>query len=110
MRAGKLKDKVTFKRYMSVSDGQGGVIEKMAVLFETYCELQMMKGKEQISGGRMNASAAGVLHLRYCNEATSLTEKDIALIDEQTYNIRSIIDPDRRKQRLELVVERGVPA
>ncbi|KZK80066.1 Phage head-tail joining protein [Pseudovibrio sp. Ad46] len=108
MRAGKLRDTVIFRRNTPVPDGRGGAEDKWGDLFETCCELQMSKGRERVAAGMISALASGVLHVRYCSQAASLSEKDIAVIDSEIYNIRSIIDPDRRKRRLELVVERGV--
>ncbi len=108
MRAGKLKDIVVFQRCTRVPNDMGGGTDRWDDLFEDRCELQMSRGREQVAAGAISASAAGVLHIRYCSDAEGLTEKDIAVIDGEPYNIRSIIDPDRRKRRLELVVERGV--
>ncbi|KZK76486.1 Phage head-tail joining protein [Pseudovibrio sp. W64] len=108
MRAGRLKDRVTFRRKASVSNGSGGLITSWNLLFKTVGELQMSKGKEVIAGGRIEASAMGVLSIRYTAVSADLSEADIAVIDGKTFNIRSIHDPERRKRRLELLLERGV--
>lgn len=68
----------------------------------------MFKGKEVVSAGRIAASATGILSLRYSRAAAGLNEADMAVIEGETFNIRSIHDPERRKRRLEFLLERGV--
>ena len=109
MRAGKLRDTVVFRRNNPVPDGAGGQEDKWDYLFEAYCELQMSRGRERVAAGTISSSVSGILHIRYSSEAEGLSESDIAVIDGVVYNLRSpAIDPDRRRRRLELVVERGV--
>ncbi|KZK96335.1 Phage head-tail joining protein [Pseudovibrio sp. Ad5] len=109
MRAGKLRDLVVFKRTVSVSDGAGGSQIAWKEFYRSFGELRMSKGKEVVDAGRIGASAAGTLVIRYSSSAAAVTASDIVEIGGVTYNIRSpALDPDRRRERLELVVERGV--
>ncbi len=108
MRAGNLRDRVTFERRVCVPDGAGGDICTWEPVFKTVGELQMSKGKEVVRAGQIEASATGILSIRYSHAAADLRESDMAVIDGEIYNIRSIHDPERRKRRLELLLERGV--
>jgi head-tail adaptor len=61
-----------------------------------------------IEAGRIASQLSGVLRVRWSEGAANILPGDRVLIDDEPYNIRSSADPDGRRIRLELVVEKGV--
>ncbi|WP_102867636.1 phage head closure protein [Pseudovibrio exalbescens] len=108
MRAGWLRNKVQVEREMQTPDGAGGVSVEWQVIAAIRGELRMSKGKEVVSSGQIEASAMGTVSLRYSTVTASITEADRVVVDGIPMNIRSVRDPEGRKRRIELIVERGV--
>ena len=61
-----------------------------------------------IEAGRIAEQVTGVLRVRFSDMAANILPGDRVLIDDEAYNIRSSADPDGRRIRLEMVIEKGV--
>lgn len=108
MRAGLMRDRITFKRFVSSDDGSGGLTESEIELFTVSGQYKPVRGKEVVEGDRLTDVARGTLIIRSSADTRSLVETDTAVINSVNYQIRSIQNPDRRSKVLEMVLERGV--
>lgn len=111
MRAGRLNQRVTFQQESTVPDGGGGQTVSwlnVAGLVSIAAEFRPERGRERLEAGRLEAANAGTLRIRSFALSRSITEKHRVLIDTVPYQVRSIVDPDGRREMLELLVERGV--
>lgn len=107
-RAGQFRDRVTFQQSVETPDGGGGVAlvwQTVAVVWGRYMP---QRGRERVAAGRMEASVEGVLHVRGSPETRAITAAHRVLIGGASYNIRSVANPDRRGQIIEMTVEEGV--
>lgn len=108
MRAGNLRDIVTFKSPNRTGDGLGGYTRTDQEKLITRGRFMPRRGREGEESDRTNATSTGILQIRYNALSSTLTEADTAVIDGVDYQIRSISQPDRRNRVLEMVLERGV--
>lgn len=112
MRAGALREKVTFERpdtstpdvYGNVGDGSFAVLSNTVVRGS----LRETRGRERVEGGALRAPMTAVLTVRSSTLTRAFTEADRAVINGVNWNIRSITNPDMRNRWLEMVVERKV--
>lgn len=107
MRAGRLRDRVTFQEPVRVSNGAGGNTKTWSDVVTVWGAYSPERGREQLAGGAIQATGRGVLQIRYSSTVAVITEEHRALINGETYNILSVTNPDRRNRALELVLERG---
>ena len=89
-------------------DGQGGSETEWVPLVTVWARLRLDRGNEQVDAGRLEASESGVLTVRSSGTSREVTPEDRVIVKDAAYEIRSIINPDRRNIWLEMVVERGV--
>lgn len=108
MRAGHLRDRVTFQRETRTADGAGGATIVWQNLVTVWGGFRPQRGREQLEAGRLESAVAGVLTVRSSPGTRDVTAADRVQIDDVPYQIRTITNPDRRGKTLELVVERGV--
>jgi SPP1 family predicted phage head-tail adaptor len=108
MRAGRLRDRVSFQAKQSTPDGAGGSTVGWVEQFTRWGQVIEDKGRERVEGGRLASPFSAVLSIRSSTQARQITTAWRCVIKGEAWNIRSIGNPDRRNQRLELVIERGV--
>ena len=109
MRAGRMRDRVTFQRLDNTTDQYAQVTAASYTnILTVWGELVTGKGREAMEAGRLQSEVRSVLHVRSSSEVRGVTESDRALIGGVAYNIRAISNPDRRNHRLEMILERGV--
>ena len=108
MQAGRLRKRVRFQRASPSPDIGGGFAVTWGDDLEVWADFRPQRGSEVLEAGRIAEQVSGVLQLRYSETAASILPGDRVLIDDEAYNIRSAIDPDGRRIRLEVVVEKGV--
>lgn len=108
MAAGHLRDRVTFQRATRTSDGRGGASILWQNLVTVWGGFRPERGREQLAAGRLESSVAGILTVRSSVETRAVAAADRVLIDDVAYQVRTIINPDRRDKYLELTIERGV--
>lgn len=107
-RAGQFRDRVTFQQSVDVPDGGGGVAITWQTVAVVWGHYMPQRGRERVAAGRMEAAVEGVLHVRGSPETSAITAAHRAVIDGAAYNIRSVTNPDRRGQIIEMTIEEGV--
>lgn len=109
MRAGRLRDRVTFQ-VLSVpsKDSTEGGRKVWSNLCTVWGELRLERGVERVEAGRLESSVAGVLIVRSSGATRAITAVHRAVIRGEAYQIRSNTNPDRRRIMQEMVVEAGV--
>lgn len=108
---GALRDRVTFYRETELPDGGGGTVHGWAViagLVDIRGRFMPERSYERIEAGRMQSAVLGTLKVRSFALMRTVTAADICLINDQTYAIRAITNPDRKNQYIEMTIERGV--
>lgn len=108
MRAGSLRDRVTFQRASRMSDGQGGGRRQWLPLFTVWGALREERGTERLEQGRIAAPFGATLRVRVSTDTAGITTADRAEIGGILYDIRAIAQPDRRNRAFEMTLERGV--
>jgi SPP1 family predicted phage head-tail adaptor len=108
MRAGRLRNRCQFQRQVEMTSPIGEAYLGWEVVLERWGDLLPQRGREQLAAGRLESSNLGTLQIRWSQAATDIDASHNVLIDGVEYQIRSIIDPDRRRRTLELVVETGI--
>ncbi len=108
MRAGELRERCTFEGPGLAADDIGGNVRTWVVEFALWGKFRPERGSEALQAGRLNESDAGVLTLRKSSDTDRITTDWRVTIDGVLYNVRSIIDPFRTGDRVELLIERGV--
>ncbi|WP_310622479.1 phage head closure protein [Flexibacterium corallicola] len=106
-RIGLMRDRVTFQRRETVEDGGGGVSVIWETISRVSAHYKPMRGSEKVEAGAISNRGLGILRVRALGAVLNLTVADRVLINTQIYNIRDIIQPDRRRRFLELTIERG---
>lgn len=109
MDIGSLRMRCRFETLQETPDGQGGFERAWVKLDEVWGRYAPERGREQVSQGRIQASAMALLTIRWARHiAYAVTESTRVIVDDVPHNIRSIANPDQRRKALEIVVERGV--
>jgi SPP1 family predicted phage head-tail adaptor len=108
MRAGNLRLNAQFQANVSIADGMGGVIDGWVTQFSQRARLKPVRGDEKVDAGDLVAQSQHKLIIRSSVQARTIKEGWRVIVDNVTYNIRSIINPDERNKALEITVERGV--
>lgn len=108
MRAGQMRDRVTFQEAQEVSDGGGGYDVTWSPVATVWGSFIPERGSERVQAGRIENPVSGVLRIRYSSDVSGIDETYRALIDGVVYNIRSVTQPDRRQRAIEMIIERGV--
>lgn len=109
MNAGALSDRVAFHRREETPDGYGNTVAGFAAdpFLRVYGRLQPERGQEAFAAGRMETGGRATLTIRYSAAAAAVTAADKAVINGVDFAVRGIIDPMRKRQFLELTLERG---
>lgn len=109
LSGGQLTQRVTFRRQaIRTADGGGGAAVTWAGLCTVWGRVRYEKGRERLEHDRVAAAMAGILTVRSSSETRAVTTADIVMIDDEPHAIRSIADPDGRREQIEMVVEKGV--
>lgn len=104
----RMRDRVKFKRLDTTPDEYGNVTDNTFTVFLTvWGKLAPQRGRERLRLGELQSQNTAVLEIRGCTAARGVTTADVAEIGGEDYQIRSIINPDRRNHKLEMTLERG---
>lgn len=108
MASGKYRTRVLIQTQTETPDGSGGSTTALDAGIERWADWMPERGRERLEAGRIAAPLAGVLRLRYSSQVASMPEqRTVVTIDSKPYNVRSI-EPNQRKQYIEMTLERGV--
>lgn len=104
LAAGRLRDQVTIRRAVKVSDGSGGresIWEDVDVIA---AEVISQNGREAIIAGALQGVSVAKITIRYRPDI--LTTDQLRVVgDERDWNIRTADDPDRRREQLVILAD-----
>lgn len=112
MQAGDLRNKIAFYRRIIIDDGYGnktgGYPDKPTFILSGNVRPRL--GGEAVLAGRLAGRNTVNITVRMSDAARSITSdwKATDLRSGTEYNIRSIIDPDGKRQWVELLCDEGV--
>ena len=110
MRAGNLRERVTFQRATTGDDGYGNVITGWADLVTVWADVRETLGRERVEAGRIEAAATATVRVRASAVTRGLTAADRLVARGWTWNIRSVVPIGNKRAALDILVERGVAA
>ena len=107
LKAGMLKEPISFERMTRTSDGFGGFFEGWAVIAgtPTRAHVKPMSGGERWQSERTEATSTHKIMVRY---HSGITEVDRAVIRGRAYNIRFINNLEFADKWLEISAQVGV--
>lgn len=109
MLIGSMRDRVAFHRLNATADIYGNPTSgyEESPFLTVWASLREGRGRESVESGRLEVATTAVVTVRSSVDTRAIGLDDQARIDGQKYQIRSIVNPDRRGRFLEMVVERG---
>jgi phage head-tail adaptor, putative, SPP1 family len=110
--AGDLRERVGFYSRVSLDDGYGNTQAGYDSIpeFILSANIKPRLGGEQVLAARLTGTNFDNITVRY-SSLSAQVDTDWVCKNERTgvvYNIRSIINPDQKKQFIELLCEKGV--
>jgi SPP1 family predicted phage head-tail adaptor len=108
MMAGRMRHFVTFQERSTVADGMGGETVTWSDVLTTWATLTPLSSSEQLETGKVEHNITHRLYIRYrpgIAPAQRVKYVDPTLGSTRIFQIRSIIDPEERHERLELMIE-----
>ncbi len=110
MNRNELRHRVSFEKREKADDGAGGTVDgAFVVQFTVAAAIVPKLGGEVVSAERLAGRQPVVIRIR-CSSTTEAITPAWRARDARTqeiYNIRSISNPDMRRQYLELMAESG---
>lgn len=108
MRAGSLRERVTFQRAINSEDGFGNVVSGWADLIERSANIRETPGKEAVAAGRIEAEKTATIRVRSCPATRGVTAADRIIARGQAWNIRSVVAVGDGRELIEFLCEAGV--
>ncbi|MEL7282112.1 MAG: phage head closure protein [Pseudomonadota bacterium] len=108
MLAGKLRDRVTFKRRTLTDDGYGNLVGTFADHLTVWADVRETPGKERVAAGVIENTRTATIRIRKSPEADGLLVTDQVQARGVIWNVRGIANADRKSEMLDLLVETGV--
>lgn len=109
MRAGQLRDRVTFRRQAAADDGYGNTVSgAFADHLTVWADVLERTGGEKLAGGAVMTTRMATIRVRRSPDTLGLTAADVVLARGETWNIRSIAAVWRDNDLLEFACEAGV--
>lgn len=108
--SGDLRHLVAFDRREDTNDGYGNVQTAFAPQFEVRASIQAKFGGETVTAARLQGQQPVTIVIRQSHRTREIREdwraRDVRT--GQVYAIRSIVDPDQKRQWLEILTQTGV--
>ena len=109
----RMRELVTFQRRAWGSDGAGNTVaafDTASPICTVSARLRPINGREEVLAQKLQGTLSFELLVRYCNATASVTDSCRAVNARtgDTYNIRTIQNPDERSAWLSMIVTRGV--
>jgi len=105
MRAGSLNKRATFQQFTSTPDRAGGSTKAWADFTTVWVQFSPERAREKIQQGRIAENQAGALRLRSSTKSRQIDATFRVIVDDVTYNVRSITNPDQRNDMIEMAIE-----
>lgn len=111
-QAGDLRWRIAFDRRESIDDGAGNFEGAFLEAFVVSAHVKARFGGEAITAARLEGQQTVTITIRQSAQSRQITPdwraRDVR--SEQVYAIRSVVDPDGKRQWLELLCQTGVAA
>lgn len=108
-RAGKFRERVTFRRQAAANDGYGNTVSgSYADLLTVWADVLERLGGERLASGAIEAPRSATIRVRGSSESRAVTEADIVVARGLVWNIRSIAQVGRDGAVLEMTCETAV--
>lgn len=98
-------ERVTVQSPTYVDDGFGGKTKTWATKTKIFCMIEDRNGSEGVNAGRIEDTGGATFTTPYRSD---LLTTDRLLVEGVEYNIRSIVDVDRKKRWLRIIGDFGV--
>lgn len=102
MQPGRLRHRVAVQGAVDVADGSGGYKRERPVLMTLWAEVIGLAGREATVAGALTGITPYRVTLRWRNDLTTTHQ---LVFEGERLNIRSINDPDGRRQWLTLICD-----
>ncbi|BBF93377.1 head-tail adaptor protein [Blastochloris tepida] len=110
LAAGSLRDRLRFERRQPADDGFGNVAGDWVARCTAFAARKALRGGEAVMGQRLAGRQPIVFTVRASSETREIAP-DWRAVDVRTgtvYAVRSVVDPDGRGERLDILCEGGV--
>lgn len=115
MRAGSLRDRISFQRLGDVVDIYGNVSQDWqdieaapGVPMKVWADVRETPGKERVDAGRVESAKTATIRIRSSIATRALTEADRVMARGDFWNIRGIAPVGNSRSMLDLLCESGV--
>lgn len=102
LAAGRLNRRIAIRRKTMLSDGHGGQNSSWDTVATVWAETKSQNGREAVIAGALQGISAWRIVIRY---RAAVTTADQVRIDGRDYNIRTIEDPDGRREMLVIIAD-----
>ncbi len=103
MRAGRLREIVTFQRRSTAQDGFGEQSKDYTDLATVWGAVEPLSGREFFAAQQVQSDVSVRVTCRYSSAIAGVTEKDRIQHGAVFYDIRSVIDVDSRHRELQFM-------
>lgn len=100
MSAGRLKERVTIERLTQGQDEIGQPINEWRVLGTVWAAVEPLNGREYLAAGAEQSQVTTRIRIRYF---AGLTSADRVTHEGTQYDIKSVIDPQTRREEIVLM-------
>ena len=105
MRAGNLRDRVTFQRLVQHDDGYGNTVNAWADHLTVWADMRETVGREAVRAGAVEAARTATLRIRASSQSRGLTEADRLVARGRNWNVRSIAAVGNDRDALDVLAE-----
>lgn len=105
MRAGSLKNKITFQEQTQTKNNFGEVEETWSDVLTTWASIQTISGKEQYLSNQNYATLSHKLRVRY---SSLINSKQKILFGTRVFKILAVLNIFEKNKELEILVEEAV--
>jgi len=105
MKAGRLRDKVTFQQATTANNSLGEPIKTWADIATVWGRVEPMAGKERFTAMQTRADVDYTIQCRYESALSGLGPDDRATWDGNTFDIHTVIARGQRRTELEILAK-----
>lgn len=110
IRAGELRNLVTFQVRSTAIDGYGQQIDAWADSFQAWAKIEPLDGREQVSSGEVQASVSHQITVRYTpalDDVRAVAAMRI-VYGARIFDIRAALDVDTRRRAVVILAQEGL--
>lgn len=107
MKTGSLREIVYVERAVKVATDAGDTVATWNPLAKLHAQVKPLSGREQIQAGGLVGTTVYTVSIRYRND---IETSDRIVWRDKIMNIRSVLNPDMKKQETIMLCDEGVPS